>query len=82
MSLRIALIEDDNAVSDKIQNYFKTAEVRGAPNSRFLRLLARDPNSVRVFYEAWDNIFYGGKIDHSFKEIIRVRMARLRNCDY
>lgn len=80
--MRIKSIDDNNLVSDKIRTYFETAEDRGAPNSTFLRVLARDPNSVNVFFEAWDKIFYGGQIDHGLKEILRVRMARLRNCGY
>lgn len=79
--MRITTVEDGN-VSDKISTYFQTAEKRGAPNSTFLRVLAHDPNSIEVFYEAWDKIFYGGQLDHSLKEIVRVRMARLRNCGY
>ena len=81
MSIRIDPIDDDQ-VSPEIKQYFNTAEQRGAPNSTFLRILARDPNSVKVFYQAWDDIFYGGRLDHGLKEIIRVRMARLRNCGY
>lgn len=81
MTIRIQPLDASQA-SAKMQTYFQTAEQRGAPNAMFLRLLARDPNSVDVFYEAWDKIFYGGSLEHSLKEIIRVRMARLRNCGY
>ena len=81
MTIRVTPV-DDMQVSPEVKQYFDTAEQRGAPNSTFLRILARDPNSVKVFYQAWDDIFYGGKLDHGFKEMIRVRMARLRNCGY
>lgn len=78
---RIKPVENQE-VDPVIQGYFKTAESRGAPNERFLRILARNPESVTVFYEAWDTVFYGGAIDHGLKEMMRVRMARLRNCGY
>ena len=81
MSARIRPVEEGE-VGPEIQAYFDEAEMRGAPNAAFLRVLARDANAVDVFYSAWDKIFYGGQIDHGLKEIVRVRMARLRNCGY
>lgn len=81
MSARIMPVGDDQ-VTTEIKGYFQVAEKRGAPNEKFLRILARNQESVTVFFEAWDTVFYGGAIDHSLKEIMRVRMARLRNCGY
>ena len=81
MALRIDPV-DDTQVSDEVRRYFQIAEERGAPNATFLRILARDPDSMRVFYDAWNDIFYGGRIAQSLKEIVRVRMARLRGCGY
>jgi len=81
MTVRIRPV-DDADVSETTRAYFDSAEVRGAPNATFLRVLARDPNAVDVFFQAWDKIFYAGRIDHDLKEIVRVRMSRLRNCGY
>ena len=47
-----------------------------------LRILARDPGSMGIFYESWTDSFYGGRIDHTLKELVRVRMAELRGCHY
>lgn len=73
---------DDESVSPEIRDYFRLAEKRGAPNSTLLRILARDPDSLRIFYDCWNRSFYGGRIDHALKEIVRVRMAELRGCHY
>ncbi len=74
---------DDSTVSQETRRRFAVAEERGAPNSMLLRILARDPNSMAAFYDAWNSVFYEGKsVDHGLKEIVRVRMARLRNCSY
>lgn len=73
---------DDGKVSPEVRDYFRVAEKRGAPNSTLLRILARDPESLRTFYDAWNRSFYGGDIDHVLKEIVRVRMAELRGCHY
>lgn len=82
MAARIDSV-DETRVSPEVLRHFKVAEERGAPNSMLLRILARDPNSLSSFYDAWNAIFYNGKhVDHAFKEIVRVRMARLRGCGY
>jgi len=79
---RIEPIEDASAPA-VVQEQFRVAEQRGAPNSTLLRILAKDPNSLSSFYDAWNRIFYAGEhVDHGLKEIVRVRMARLRLCGY
>jgi alkylhydroperoxidase family enzyme len=73
---------DDSKVLPEIREYFRVAEKRGAPNSTLLRILARDPETLRIFYDSWNRSFYGGRIDHALKELVRVRMAKLRDCHY
>ena len=72
----------DTQVSHQTRQYFALAEERGAPNATLLRILARDPWSLQTFYDAWNRTFYQGKVEHLLKELMRVRMARLRGCDY
>ncbi len=81
MAPRIDPVEETK-VPAKIRRYFKIAEERGAPNATLLRILARNPDSMRLFYDSWNDAFYGGRLDHGLKEIVRVRMARLRGCGY
>lgn len=73
---------DDASVSPDVREAFRIAEKRGAPNSALLRILARDPDSMHIFYDSWIKSFYAGRIDHKLKELVRVRMAELRGCHY
>lgn len=74
---------DDRTVDPEVQRLFEIAEERGAPNSLLLRIMARDPDSMKTFYEAWNRSFYEAeRVDHGLKEIVRVRMARVRTCGY
>ncbi|RME51377.1 MAG: hypothetical protein D6796_01050 [Caldilineae bacterium] len=73
---------DDSQVAPDVQERFKTAERRGAPNSMLLRILAHNPHAMKMFYDSWSQIFYEGVVEHGLKEIVRVRMARLRGCGY
>lgn len=81
MAVRIEPVEDKQ-VPAEIQEYFAIAEQRGAPNATLLRILAREPESMAIFYGAWNRSFYGGQVSHLLKELMRVRMARLRACGY
>ena len=74
---------DERVAPEQTLRHFAVAEERGAPNSTLLRILARDPRSMGAFYDAWNAVFYDGeRLDHGLKEIVRVRMARLRDCGY
>jgi alkylhydroperoxidase family enzyme len=81
MAPRIDPVSDGKVSSDVLET-FRVAEKRGAPNSTLLRILARDPESLRIFYQSWTQSFYAGCLDHNLKEIVRVRMATLRGCHY
>ena len=73
---------NDSQVAPEIKERFKIAEQRGAPNSMLLRILANNPHAMKMFYDSWGQIFYEGIVDHGLKEIVRVRMARVRSCGY
>ncbi len=81
MAARIQPV-DDKEVPAEVRDRFKIAEERGAPNSTLLRILARNPHAMRMFYDSWGQVFYEGVLDHGLKEIVRVRMARVRACGY
>jgi hypothetical protein len=72
----------ENAVSPAVQRAFDDAARRGAPNPTLLRILARHPVALYAFYDGWQSTFYEGIVEHPLKELMRVRMARLRNCGY
>ncbi len=81
MPVRISPI-DSRAVPPEVQRAFDDAARRGAPNPTLLRILARHPRALNAFYAGWDATFYGGIVEHPLKELMRVRMARLRTCEY
>lgn len=81
MAARVEPVNDENVAPD-IRERFKIAEERGAPNSMLLRILACNPHAMKMFYDSWGQIFYDGMLDHGLKEIVRVRMARMRGCGY
>jgi hypothetical protein len=73
---------DDRHHDAAVQQAFQDAAARGAPNPTLLRILARHPAALHAFYAGWQSTFYAGIVEHPLKELMRVRMARLRNCGY
>ncbi len=72
----------ERTVAPEVQQAFEDAAARGAPNPTLLRILARHPAALNAFYSGWQDTFYRGLVEHPLKELMRVRMARLRNCGY
>lgn len=81
MAIRIQPV-DEQEIGPAVRQAFEDAAARGAPNPTLLRILARHPVALNAFYSGWQDTFYGGVVGHPLKELMRVRMARLRNCGY
>ena len=81
MGIRIRPV-DERQIDASVRRAFEDAAARGAPNPTLLRILARHPVALNAFYSGWQDTFYGGGVDHRLKELMRVRMARLRACGY
>jgi hypothetical protein len=81
MGVRIRPV-DLEAIDDRVKQAFADAAARGAPNPVLLRILARHPRALWAFYRGWQQTFYEGIVEHPLKELMRVRMARLRQCGY
>jgi hypothetical protein len=81
MAIRIDPV-DERQIDASMRRAFEDAAARGAPSPTLLRILARHPVALNAFYSGWQDTFYRGAVDHRLKELMRVRMARLRACGY
>ena len=81
MGIRVKPV-DKRSIGPAVRRAFEDAAARGAPNPTLLRILARHPVALNAFYAGWQETFYRGTVEHPLKELMRVRMARLRNCGY
>ena len=53
-----------------------------APDPAFHAMMGHNPNLSRSMYLAWGTVFNTGKVDHKLKEIIRVQLSRMADCNY
>lgn len=66
----------------EIEAFFRHSYVLGAPPPTSLSLDAHNPDALRAFRRFWWSVFHKGAASHRLKEMLRVQIARYRNCDY
>ena len=66
----------------EIEAFFLHSYVLGTPPPTSLSLDAHNPNALRAFRRFWWSTFHSGSVAHRLKELLRVQIARFRDCDY
>ena len=59
----------------------RTLEHR-APDPGFHAVMGHNPDLAATGYTAWMSTFEARSIDHKMKEILRVQLSRLAECNY
>lgn len=82
---RLPLVPGDavEALADpEIEAYFRQSYALGTPPPTSLALYAHHPELLRAWCRFWWTAFHGGKVEHGFKERLRVRIAERIQCHY
>jgi hypothetical protein len=53
-----------------------------APDPAFHAMMGHNIEISKAMYIAWGTVFNTGKVEHKLKEIIRVQLSRLVDCNY
>jgi AhpD family alkylhydroperoxidase len=69
-------------VDDQAKKLFAVATDRGAPDSGVLRILANNPACLQGFVSLWWACFDEGTVEHTTKELLRVKLADMYGCGY
>ena len=78
---RVAFV-DISSLDEESQHLVEIADRNGAPNSNLIRVLGHRPDILKGFFHIWRAAFEGGTIDHSLKELVRIKVAVMFNCGY
>jgi alkylhydroperoxidase family enzyme len=73
---------DAEQVDEQSRQHFKVASERGAPDSGVLRILANDSACLDGFVRLWWACFDEGTVEHTTKELLRVKLADVYGCGY
>ena len=78
----ITMLDLEDLKKPKLRPYIeKSLELR-APDPAFLAIMGHNPDLAESMYLAWTTVFNTGAVDHNLKEIIRVQLSRMANCNY
>lgn len=81
----MAIIEPiplDQLNTEKLASRLERAQELMVPDTLFIQIMAHAPGYAEALFDAMYQSHALGNVDHSLKEIIRVRLARLAKDDY
>lgn len=78
----ISMLDIEALKKTKLGGFVRKAIRHKAPDPAFHAMLGHNPDLSASMYVAWGTVFNTGKIDHKLKEIIRVQLSRLADCNY
>ncbi len=78
----IRMLEIHEIKDPEIEALIRQAEDRGAPDPNFFRIMGYRPELCKKFYDFWVESFNRGVLDHTLKEMIRVKMSWNVSCMY
>ena len=78
----ITMLDIDALKETKLKPLVTKSLRHRAPDPAFHAMMGHNPDLSRSMYLAWGTVFNTGRIDHSLKEIIRVQLSRMADCNY
>ena len=79
-NIRILDIEELEQTS--LKPFIKKTMRHRAPDPAFHAMMGHNPELSAAMYIAWGTVFSTGQVDHNLKEIIRVQLSRMADCNY
>ena len=78
----ITMLSIEELMKSKLAPLVKKCLRHRAPDPAFHGMMGHNPDLSKSMYLAWGAVFNTGKIDHKLKEIIRVQLSRMADCNY
>ncbi len=78
----ISMLDIGELEKGKLAPFIKKALRNRAPDPAFHAMMGHNPDLSKSMYIAWGTLFSTGAVDHKLKEIIRVQLSRMADCNY
>ncbi|NQV56429.1 MAG: hypothetical protein HQ503_11270 [Rhodospirillales bacterium] len=78
----ITMLDIDELQEGPLKPFVKKALKHRAPDPAFHAMMGHNPELSKAMYIGWGTVFSTGAVDHKLKEIIRVQLSRLADCNY
>ena len=78
----ITMLDVEELKKSPLGPFVKKALRHRAPDPAFHAIQGHNPDLSKALYTAWGTVFNTGVVDHKLKEIIRVQLSRMADCNY
>jgi len=78
----ITMLDVDELQQGPLAPFIKKSLKHRAPDPAFHAMMGHNPDLSKSMYVAWGTVFSTGSVDHKLKEIIRVQLSRMADCNY
>ena len=78
----ITMLDVDELQQGPLEPYVRQCLKHRPPDPAFHAMMGHNPALSKSMYVAWGTVFSTGAVDHKLKEIIRVQLSRMADCNY
>ncbi|MDH5749994.1 MAG: hypothetical protein OEY85_11860 [Rhodospirillales bacterium] len=78
----ITMLDIDELKKSKLAPFVNKCLRHRAPDPAFHAIQGHNPDISKAMYIGWGTVFSTGVVDHKLKEIIRVQLSRMADCNY
>lgn len=79
---RIPFVDLDTIDHPEVLGYLEDARRRGRPGPDMQAIRAHHPGVLRSFSTTWEDVYDGGVVDDSIKQLCRIYVSKTIGCTY
>ena len=79
---RLPPVSGDDVKDRELQRVLEQAERLSTPKPAWYLTLAHNPEMAKAYAAYWDITHRGGRVEHTIKELMRIAIAQLLDCDF
>jgi alkylhydroperoxidase family enzyme len=79
---RLPIVPEDQIHDPELLDMIERSKQLMAPKPDWYQLCAPAPEMAKAWHAYWEATFRGGQVEHQTKELMRLAMVTLIECDY
>lgn len=79
---RLPPVSRANIKDPELQHVLEQAERLSTPKPAWYLTLAHNPEMAKAYAAYWDITHRGGRVEHTIKELMRIAIAQILDCDF
>ncbi len=79
---RIPTLNRESIEDAELQAVFEYADKYSTPKAAWYLTMAHNPEIAKAYAEFWNLTHRGGIVEHNIKELMRIAIAQILDCDF